>query len=61
MDKFKQTLNAYNIMFKEKTLGTFENKEKTCGDYVCIYECSENYALQPLNACEQHKKRPPVR
>ena len=38
MDKHKETLSAYDIKGKEKTLSTSEKKENKCDGYVTMYE-----------------------
>ena len=60
-DKDKQTLSAYNIEGKEKTLSTSEMKDEAHDGYVRIYECGKESALQSSNERANHRKRPPVR
>ena len=40
-DKDKETLSAYDIKGNEKTLITYERKEKAWGNYDHIYECGK--------------------
>ena len=42
-DKYKQTYIAYDIVVKENTSSTSENKEKARDGYVCIYECGKQF------------------
>ena len=55
--KDKQTQIEYDIKGEEKNLSMSEKKEMSQDGYVCIYKCGKKSALQPSNACAQHRKR----
>ena len=55
-DKDKLTLSAYDIQSEKKTSSTSEKKKNHGMVMLVSMNNVKNYALQPLNVCEQHSK-----